>query len=53
MDAKSKDNREQGNYLLVGSPVEPPKRRFFLIEMVMSIWEFKAGLYMMITALAW
>ena len=59
MDAKNKDDKvprkdsQQYKYQVAGEDSQPAKKEFFLIAMVKAIWNFKAGLYMMITGICW
>jgi len=60
IDAKKKDEEKLKSQKKEGSPGKysvlgetQPKKDFFLISVLKSIWNFKAGLYMMITGICW
>jgi len=58
-DAKAKvanKKEEQVKYEGLGEnagAVSEPKKEFFLIGVLKAIWNFKAGLFMMFTGIAW
>lgn len=58
-DAKAKTaqkKEDQVKYEGLGDnagAVAEPKKDFFLIGMLKAIWNFKAGLFMMFTGIAW
>jgi len=55
LDAKAKDEEKKKNDPAIHQHQIANKKNeeFFLISMVKAIWNFKAGLYMMGTGLAW
>jgi len=65
MDAKNKDEEKSRLAKRDSSPNSksprkytplekvPEEKSFFLVSVLKSIWNFKAGLYMMITGIAW